>query len=86
MVFHYVDTNVNRIDLVDWTSKVDCNKVSNTWQEGNNLLFKISYKGLFTILVSFVRGGYACWLSKTMIGLRERREEDCYETIYRTFS
>jgi hypothetical protein len=80
-MYHYVDTNVNKTDSVDWTSKVDCSKVTNTWQEGNNLLFRISYRGLFTILVSLVKGGYACWLSKTIINLGERREEDCYEVI-----
>ncbi len=80
-MYHYVDTNVNRTNPVDWTSKVNCSRVNNIWQEGNNLLFKTSYKGLFTILVSFVRGGYACWLSKTIINLGERREKNCYEAI-----
>jgi hypothetical protein len=74
-MFHYVDTNVNKINSMDWAPEAYCNKVRNIWQEGNNLLIWTSYKSMFMTLISLVKGIYAYWLSKTTTDSRKREEE-----------
>jgi hypothetical protein len=73
-------THVNKIDLVDWTPKINSSKINNTWYEGNNLLLWTYYKGLFMALVSFVKGRYTHWFSKTTNGSGEGGEIFYYGT------